>query len=415
MMSFLSTFPVLLLAVRASVSSAANPTIVDLSRPEFEPSPCLNDSQGADELLAMAQADASIRSFMVLEHGRVVVEYSRDDVDPSVANQVWSTTKSWMNLCTGLLVQDGLLSVDETLGDVFDDQEAMWQDMAANNATDAELRRAVTIRDLLTMNSGMVTAEWNEEEQGERNSRNGGNAGGTSIADAIAQPSLKKGSTFSYLGANNILSYVVPQRTEYASPREYMAAKVFPALGIANDEIDWWQNEQGIEYAYHGMILTTTQMAKLGQLFLQKGKSSSDNQLINENWVAVSTSLQGGNFYYGYLWWVFLGVILEQPELGTIYCSLGLGGQDTCVSTLTDRVVVQQRDMTEDFDLENGPTMDIIKLTVSPDLSFEKRVEVEEHPSLDPVSEVISGSAPARQLWIGVSVFASLLCGYIIL
>jgi len=56
---------------------------------------------------------------------------------------------------------------------------------------------------------------------------------------------------------------VIQERTGL-SPRVFLDMMVFPALGIDNSDIDWWQNEDGMEYAYHGLLMTAHQMAKFG-------------------------------------------------------------------------------------------------------------------------------------------------------
>jgi len=365
-------------AVTAAPAAAATPisrnpvTVVDLSRPTFtSASPSVN--AGVDALIKLASSVPELRTFLVLEHGCVVAEYTRSDVDPMVPYKVISTTKSWMCLIIGLMIKDGQVRLDETLGDIFDDCD-MWRqsddsddDGLSHNKMDLKedlrFRRAITVKDLLTMTSGLqlpattIDAAGNEQW----------NDGGGNLTETLLEPTRivshnDNTNKFHYLGANNIMSYICRQRTEYASPREYLAAKVFPSLGISNDNIDWRQNKEGMEYSYHGLLMTSTQMAKLGQLFLQGGRSSATHTLIHEDWVTASTSLQAGNTDYGYLWWVY----------PTMFCAKGLGGQDVCVSPLTDRVVVQQRDFNFDTGKkdEASTAMGLAALALTSDLSF---------------------------------------------
>ena len=68
----------------------------------------------------------------------------RDSDDISA---IWSCTKSWVSLLVGMVVDDGLLSLDDTLGDVWPDQ-SVWKDVV-----DASIKQAVTIDSLLSMTS----------------------------------------------------------------------------------------------------------------------------------------------------------------------------------------------------------------------------------------------------------------------
>ena len=52
-----------------------------------------------------------------------------------------------------MLVDDGVLSIDDTLGDIFTDESA-WADIDDNST---EFRKNVSIKDMLTMTSGLVT------------------------------------------------------------------------------------------------------------------------------------------------------------------------------------------------------------------------------------------------------------------
>ena len=88
--------------------------IVDLSQ-DFGVSETVNETPGAETVTEVAAANALIRIVLVLEHGQIVVNYTRPDVDPNMPQPVWSTTKSWTALLMGMLVQEGVLSVDESL------------------------------------------------------------------------------------------------------------------------------------------------------------------------------------------------------------------------------------------------------------------------------------------------------------
>ncbi len=185
----------------------------------------------------------------------------------------------------------------------------------------------------------------------------GGDAGGGTLAGSLAWPTVGEKGLFYYLGVSNILSYVLQERTGM-SPREYLAEKVLPSLGMQDSDIDWWQNADGLEYGFHGLELTAKQMAKFGQLYLQGGLSAPDTQLLAPEWVSNSTSVQveeapvvspvdpsvGFIAKYGYLFWISDGATIGAPNAGQFYCTIGLGGQDICFDPELDRVSVQQRD-----------------------------------------------------------------------
>jgi len=171
------------------------------------------------------------------------------------------------------------------------------------------------------------------------------------------------------LAANNILSYVVQERAN-ATPGDYLAQEVLPYLGMDSADFAWWQNEDRVEYASFGMLLTSQQMAKWGQLYLQEGRSNNTHQLIDEKWVHDSTSVQAGVDFYGYLIWVWTGVLIGMPTIDRVYCSMGLGGQDVCVSPQMERVFVQQRDLSNEASPNPVVSLGIISAVLDPETVF---------------------------------------------
>lgn len=239
-----------------------------------------------------------------------------------------------------------LLSIDETLGDIFADDSDAWADVTDNETI--PFRKAVTVEEMLTMSSGLISpldefpmipgVELTEEDF----ERDLGNWGGSSLSDSLALPDIGSKGNFSYLATSNILSYVVKERTDM-TPRQYLAENVMAHLGIAESDYNWLQNGEGIEPAFHGLELTPLQMAKFGQLYLQGGRSQpatneDHHRLISQSWIDASFTQHSvdsvTNLGYGYLFW----------KLGSAYCAFGMFGQDICIDQNLERVVVQQRD-----------------------------------------------------------------------
>lgn len=98
------------------------------------------------------------------------------------------------------------------------------------------------------------------------------------------------------------------------SPEEQLA--FFGTPGASG----WAADSQGINPAGWGLTLSAVDLAKIGQLYLQKGRWEGA-QILPAHWVEESTRLQSrwGELGYGYLWWVPQG---ESP----CYAALGDGG-----------------------------------------------------------------------------------------
>jgi len=201
-----------LLMTLLPLPAAAAATIVDLST-SLVRSGAANSSQGADVIQGVGAWDPFLRIAMVLEHGQIVAEYVREDVDPTEPFPVWSTTKSWMSLFVGRVIESGGLSLETTLLDVWPNHEdTVWSHLlqAPHNLTeeDVDFRKNVTIYDLLTMSSGLV-AVFDPNNADNDSNLDGGSVGGANLVDSIGDPVLGEKGVFSYLGTNNILSYVL--------------------------------------------------------------------------------------------------------------------------------------------------------------------------------------------------------------
>ena len=218
-----------------------------------------NANPGATALNGALSAQPSIRAGLLIENGKVAASYYREGVDPGDIYPVFSVTKSITSLLIGLLVDDGLLSLDETLGDVFPDEDGtVWPNVEESNFV-----ANVTIREMLTMTSGLVSPN-------DFNMFDLQDLGGGSLVGSLSYPEIGTEGQFSYLSTSNILSYVIEERSG-KKPMELMSERVLPALGIDPSVVGWSMNRDGQQHSYHGLSLTAAQMGKFGQLFLQNG------------------------------------------------------------------------------------------------------------------------------------------------
>jgi CubicO group peptidase (beta-lactamase class C family) len=108
-------------------------------------------------------------------------------------------------------------------------------------------------------------------------------------------------------------------------------------LSIMKDrhESGWVSDPQGINTAGWGLFLTPADMARIGQLYLNRG-TWNGRQLVSAEWIGESTSEQSHwdelNLSYGYLWW-----IVDANEHS--YAAMGDGGNVIYVNTEKNLVV----------------------------------------------------------------------------
>lgn len=227
---------------------------------------------------------------------------------------VYSVTKSVVSALVGIALADGKLeSVDQRLVEFFP---------AHASVADSGLRQ-VTLADLLTMRAGFsgepieVSDNW--------------------IRTLMARPlEHEPGQVFVYdSGSSHLLSAVLTKvtgRMASALARE----RIFRPLGIG-DGWRWPDDGQGVSVGGDGLGMRARDLAKLGQLYLQKGRWNG-KQLVPAAWVRRSTRMQTTigvpGQGYGYQWWV------QKGPRGTAYAALGYGGQAIVVFPALDLVVV---------------------------------------------------------------------------
>lgn len=223
--------------------------------------------------------------FMVLRNGKVICEANFAPYRSRIWHITHSMCKSITGMAIGLLVEEGKLSLDENIYDIF--QKNL-------NPFTKIFRPKITVENLLTMTSGVT---FNES----------GIISGNDWLTSYINSSItgNPGESFQYNSLNTyVLSAIVTERTGLTLT-EYLEPRLFTPLGITR--YFWETCPKGITKGGWGLFLCTEDMAKLGQLYLQKGKWQGQ-QIIPEFWVEVSTAKHKesveGTFGYGYQLWM---------------------------------------------------------------------------------------------------------------
>ena len=205
-------------------------------------------------------------SFMILRHGKVIAEGYWKPNSADVPHILNSVSKSFNSTAVGLAIHEHKLKLTDHVLKFFPAD--------APPSPSANLR-AMTVRDLLTMSGGHAVEP----------ARVNGNP---SVKQFLAQPVVyPPGTHFLYntMGAY-VLSAIVTKVTGQTS-LEYLKPRLFAPLGIQNPR--WDSSPEGNSLGGYGLYLRTEDIAKFGQLYLQKGKWNG-RQLIPRQWVEEATS-----------------------------------------------------------------------------------------------------------------------------
>ncbi len=273
------------------------------------PEDCSMDSSILKDMDKHIVKDMSqITSIMVLRKGSIVFEKYYRGNEQSLRD-LKSATKSVLSSLIGIAIRERFISgVDQKVIHFFPQY--------SNSIIDQNVNK-ITVKNLLTMTSGIP---YSYSVQGYDQWRAGENLIGDAFENMlISEP----GQVFNYNDPGvHMLSGIITKSTNMRA--ELFAKKyLFGALGI--EHYTWDTDNQGNNIGCSELKLRTMDMAKFGQLYLNKGKWK-ENQIIPRSWVEESTSKQneGGapsEENYGYLWWV------TQVEGHSSFFAMGYGGQ----------------------------------------------------------------------------------------
>lgn len=206
---------------------------------------------------------------MLLRDGEVLAEgwwapYSADRV-----HLLYSLSKSFTSTAVGFAVEEGLLSLDDTVLSHFPELDSEIIDARS---------RSMKVRHVLSMASG------HREETLQR-------AHELDPVDLVRgflllPPDEQPGTVFAY---NQPCTYTVAailQRSTGQSLSEYLRPRLLDPLGIG--DVGWIRHDSGFELGFSGMFASTEAVARLGQLYLQRGEWEG-RQLLPSAWVDEAT------------------------------------------------------------------------------------------------------------------------------
>ncbi|MEZ6058198.1 MAG: serine hydrolase [Planctomycetaceae bacterium] len=229
-------------------------------------------SDGIRDFIQTADREINtLHSVMIVRHGHVIAEGWWAPESADKPHILWSLSKSFTSTAVGLAIADGKLSLNDPVLKFFPDD--------APSEPSANLK-AMRVRDLLTMSTG----HQDEAKLGPDL---------VWVKEFLAHPvPHKPGTHFRYNTPATYIQSAIVQKVTGQTVVDYLQPRLFEPLGI--EQPKWDASPQGISIGGYGLYLKTEDIAKFGQLYLQKGKWNG-KQLIPADWVEQATSKQVSN------------------------------------------------------------------------------------------------------------------------
>ena len=319
----------LVLSFTGCVSERTPEYIIDEDWKVSAPEEVGLDAEELSRMTTRIEEQGEIDSVLIVKDGYLVLEEYYNDYDKEIQHEIYSCTKSIMSALIGIALERGEIeSIDEKVLDFFPEYEIENLD---------ELKKQITIKDLLTMSSGL---EWDESSvpyEDEENDFFQMTRSDDWVKFILDKPVVAKPEeVFNYNSGNSHILSAILQRATGMDTLSYAMKYLFTPLGVSSDDLSWEKDPQGIYFGGAFIRMRPRDMAKFGLLYLNNGRWNG-NQIISEKWVKESTlayikSDRPCNDY-GYQWWIW--------RCGTkSFRALGYGGQLIIVVKELDMVIV---------------------------------------------------------------------------
>ena len=275
---------------------------------------------------------SNVHNIMIIKDGVVISECSRPGYNVNHWHLSHSMTKSIIGMAIGLLYDDGLITTDTRLVDIF--PEIPYKDKRFSY---------ITIEHLLTMTTGVLFGEAGSVTESE-------------WSDAFFASAMMyaPGTEFFYNSMNSYILARVVSELAGRSVVDYVNERIFAPLGITN--FYWEVGPENVEKGGWGLYLSAESWAKIGLMFMGGGVYLG-KRILSDRWVKLSgdthalTHAVNVDFNYGYQLWV----AKESSQL----LFNGMLGQNVWMCPDNNIVVVMQSGNNELF--QDSPTLEIIR------------------------------------------------------
>jgi CubicO group peptidase (beta-lactamase class C family) len=249
--------------------------------------------------------------------------------DAVTKHDLRSITKSVTSLVVGIAVDRGWLKdLDAPVFSYFPE----YADLRTPQ------KDKITLRHLLTMSAGFA---WDESlpYSNPRNSERPMDAASDPYRYVLSLPMAETpGRTYNYCGCSAVLLEAILKKAT-GKPLDMLAWEtLFGPLGIT--DVEWTRFDNGDVLGHGGLRLRPRDLAKIGQLVLDKGKWQG-KEIVSAAWIEDATAphINGeGLFFYGYQWWLGRSLINREPI--DWIAGIGWGGQRLYIVPQRQVVVV---------------------------------------------------------------------------
>jgi CubicO group peptidase (beta-lactamase class C family) len=237
----------------------------------------------------------SLMGIIVRQHGEIIAEHRWK---PDERTNLRSVAKSVTSLAVGIAIEEGLLSLDETMAEAF-------AQFMPKSGYDEKLSR-MTLRHLLTLTTGHAKGLLPPNRRDNIDDW---------LGYILAKPiEYEPGTHFVYNNADPYLAGSLIKMRTGQQMTDWLRPRLFEPLGINNPQ--WFVCPQGRNICMGGLFLNNDELSRIAQLCLDGGMWKK-RRLVPEQWLKQAMAYQvstqtgadtpespaGGDFLAGYGFW----------------------------------------------------------------------------------------------------------------
>ncbi|MBK6263830.1 serine hydrolase [Marivirga sp. S37H4] len=277
----------------------------------------------------LQNGEHKIHSILLVKTNQILIEEYFGENAINKQHDLRSATKSITSLLMGIAIDKGFI-------DNIDDPVIKYVKHPIAKKNPDKRKDKITIRHLLTMSSGLDCNDWDKKSKGQEDRVYKKNDWLQYFWDLplINEP----GTVSNYCTMGQILATEIISQASGMTIDKFAEQYLFNPLAINNVSWGHTSNKEVIPSAKR-LYMTSRDMAKIGQLILNKGKWNKQ-QIVSQEWIEESTSAKTAitGMDYGFLWW---NVPLEVNQKTIISkAATGNGGQYILVFPEADMVAV---------------------------------------------------------------------------
>lgn len=246
-----------------------------------------------DYVLTLEESRLATHNILMMRHGKVIYEAYWEPFHKDFLHRMYSVSKCFVSLAIGFLLQEGKLSLDDTISKYFPDEAA--------NQTDENMRNQ-TIRHMLMMATAKPPKKWFHDHPADRVRH---------YFDNDSKESRPAGTVFQYDSNGSFVLGALVERLTGKKLLDYLRNCFLDEIGFSKDAY-FLTCPGGHSWADSGLLCTPADLLLVAQFVMQEGVWNG-KQLLDSAYIKEATKKQIDNSIlnteewdthgYGYQFW----------------------------------------------------------------------------------------------------------------